>query len=384
MPVLAAMVGVAVLGFAVVDYLQSPATHKGVTFGPIFLPIQFGASPSAKRPAGEPTPSGNPAVSPPPVIGPDGLKSPLAGLLDRSHMPSSAFYSVMGGYVVNVSWAALQPSPGVLNTAPIDQAIALVRQANSNGAHMGLKLRVFAGTGAPNWAKNLGGPPFIARDRSSGATGTVGRFWTPEFGQAYQNLEAQLAARYDGVPELREVVIARCMTIYDEPMIRQISDPSTVAAMLAAGYTPAADEACQQQQIQAHTVWQHTRSDLAFNPYQYILPTGKTGTSEAFTEQMMDYCRATLGQRCILENNSLRSTSLGPSYTQMYAAIKTRGANIVFQTATLARIGNLYTTLTQAIGYGAASVELPSGYQNATNAAALMPASQQLIQNARS
>jgi hypothetical protein len=314
------------------------------------------------------------------VIGPNGIKAPIAGLIDRNNMPSSAFYGVIDAYVVNVSWAALQPTQwGPINGAPIDQAIALVRGANGAGAHLSLKLRIFAAISAPAWAKSIGGAPIAIYD--SGFVGTVGRYWLPAFGAAYQDLQNKLAARYDTVPEIREVTISQCTTVYVEPMIRQIPDPTTMANLVAAGYTVAADQACQQQQILAHAVWRHTRSDLALNPYQYIVSATTAGISEPFTEQMMSYCRQVLRNRCMLENNSLRSVSMGPNYAQMYAAIKARGPNIVFQTATLAKVGSLTSTLGIAVSLGAASVELPAGYQ-ALGPAALASVRPQLAANA--
>ena len=318
-----------------------------------------------------------------PGQGANGLKSPIIGLLDRGKAPKAAYYGVVDGYVVNVTWASLQLAPGAGIAAGnrIDQAIAQVRQANRTGAHLALKVRIFAGSQAPNWAKYLGGAPFVARDPNSGATGTVGRFWTPAFGQAYQDLERKLAARYDLVPEIREVTIARCMTIYAETMIRQISDRTTIANMLAAGYTVAADQICQQQQISAHTVWLHTRSDLAFNPYQWF-SSSSAGTNEAFTEQMMSYCRSVLGMRCVLENNSLRVGSLGPGYDLMYTAMRLRGPNIAFQTATMARVGSFSGTLIKAVSLHAASIELPSGYET-VGTAALAGLRVQLAANAR-
>jgi hypothetical protein len=97
---------------------------------------------------------------------------------------------------------------------------------------------------------------------------------------------------------------------------------------------------------------------------------------------MITYCTATLGANCIVENNSLRSTSQGKDYDAMYAAIKAQRANVVFQTATMARIGSLSLTLISAVGYGAGSVELPYGYQTSkpTSFAAVRL---QLIANAR-
>jgi hypothetical protein len=48
----------------------------------------------------------------------------------------------------------------------------------------------------------------------------------------------------------------------------------------------------------------------------------------------------------------------------MYAAIQAHGPPIAFQTAVLAKVGSLATTIESAISLGAGSVELPSGYQS--------------------
>jgi hypothetical protein len=313
-----------------------------------------------------------------------GLKSPLLGLLDRQGAPPASFYSVIDGYVINVSWASLQASAGgpITSNNAIDKAIVQVRLANASGAHMALKLRAAAGIQAPAWAKSIGGAPISVRDPNSRVTGTVGRFWTPAFGLAYADFETKLAAKYDGVLEIREVTISRCTTIYDEPFIRQMSDPATIANLWKAGYTYTADQTCQQQSVQAHAVWKLTRSDLSFNPYQEILSATSVKTDEAYTQSMITYCGATLGANCIVENNSLRSTSLGTDYDAMYAAMKAQSGNVVFQTATMARVGSLSATLQMAVGYGAGSVELPSGYQTA-KPSTFSAARSQLIANAR-
>lgn len=68
------------------------------------------------------------------------------------------------------------------------------------------------GTDAPYWAKRLGGHepmPWYADGR---AIGTIGRFWSPAFGDAYQDLQRRPADRYDDDPRIREVVVARCTT----------------------------------------------------------------------------------------------------------------------------------------------------------------------------
>jgi hypothetical protein len=153
------------------------------------------------------------------------------------------------------------------------------------------------------------------------------------------------------------------MTTTAEPFLRQVTDPGTIANLWNAGYTAAADQACQQEAVKAHLVWQQTFSDLSFNPFQAILSATSYTTDEAFTASMISYCRQILGELCILENNSLRSTSMSKNSNAMYASIAALGANISFQTAILSRIGSLPATLDLAVGFGAGSVELPNEYR---------------------
>jgi hypothetical protein len=268
----------------------------------------------------------------------------------------------MGGFVVNVHWADIQSAPGGPITAnnAIDQAITTLHQIDSSG-RIGLKVRLFAGIYAPAWAKSLGGPPIQIEDPVSGTSGTIGRFWTDDFGAAYNDLQAKLAAKYDSAPEIREITISRCTTVFVEPFIRDASNPVDVGALMGAGFTVDADQRCHREQIEAHKVWTHTRSDLSFNPYQSL--EARPRTDEAFTEEMMLSCRSILGPRCVLANNSLRSP-LQYAYAAMYAYLQSLGPPIAFQTATLARVGNLAATIQTAISLGAASVEVPVGYQS--------------------
>jgi hypothetical protein len=266
----------------------------------------------------------------------------------------------MGGFVVNVHWADLQPSPGasIASNNAIDQAITTLHQIDPSG-RIGVKVRLFTGIYAPDWAKSLGGPPIPITDPTTGASGTIGRFWTNGFGAAYNDLEMKLSAMYDSAPEIREVTISRCTTVYAEPFIRDAANPSAVSALLQAGFTLDADQKCHREQILAHQVWAHTRSDLSFNPYQRI--GGGPRSDEAFSEEMMSFCRSTLGARCVLANNSLRTPLQFP---EMYAAIQALGPPIAFQTAVLAKVGDLGATIRTAISLGAASVELPGGFES--------------------
>ena len=310
----------------------------------------------------------------PPVI-----KAQLTGLLNRTGVPPSADRPAEGGYdiqgtrdargdpdVGDVSWAELQPTAGGPITAnnAIDQAIADVHAWNlANPTHLeGLKLRVEAGIHSPAWALNLGCACFTVTDPTSGTSGCCPRFWTAQFSAAYYQFEAELAAKYDAVPEIRELVMAKNTTVYNESLIRQIQSASTVAALGAAGYTTTVDE---QQQISdlasLGTYWKHTEVAFAFNPYQTASPSTQ---DEAFTQQLITSGRSALGNQLVIENNSLRQTYLtgNGDYQTMYAFMTSTGGPIGFQTATLGKVGSIEAVVIGAKSMGAASVELPTGY----------------------
>jgi hypothetical protein len=103
----------------------------------------------------------------------------------------------------------------------------------------------------------------------------------------------------------------------------------------------------------------------------------------AWTLSFMTEARTQLGKQCVLGNNSLRApvASLGTQYAAMYAAQQKLGPPIYYQTATPSRVGDMATCLASAVGYGANSVELPSGYQTNYPEAVLQAAQAKLIGN---
>lgn len=313
------------------------------------------------------------------------LKPPIKGLLDRRSAPTGVYQDALGGFVVEGRWAELQTTQGgeIAANNDIDKAIADIRAINSakTGRDLQLKIRLFTGTSAPAWAKNLDGAntAVTVNDPVDGGTGTVGRFWNDAFGNAYDDFVSKMAAKYDVVPEIREVTVARCMTVYAEPFIRQVTSQETVASLLAAGYTVAKDKQCHREQLDSHKVWSTTRSSIALNPYQVVDNDSQTpGTDVSFTNEMANYCRQSLGQRCVLENNSigwpLKSSG---GYTSMYSTIISLGKPITFQTETACKIEDWRGTLDWALDTAHAyAVELPSanctkdgvtyyGYKNA-------------------
>jgi hypothetical protein len=301
-------------------------------------------------------------LPPPPAATAAALKPVLTGVLDRKGMPAASLVAGLDGFVVKANWADIQPGasgPIAANNA-VDKAVAAVR-ALPAGTNYHLKLRIEAGVYAPAWAKSLGGAP-VSYYKGKQVL-TFGRFWTPAFGAAYADLQSKLAARYDVTPEIVETEISRCTVLDAEPFLRaNRADLRTMQAMVAAGYTAAADEVCQREEVGAHQVWQQTRSGLALDPYDRIQADGTVVLDEAFTEQMMGYCRTSLGPRCVLENNGISSPTLPAPYPAMYAAMAASGPPIAFQTADPKRIGDWYATLVWAAGHGANHVELNTGY----------------------
>lgn len=312
------------------------------------------------------------------------VKAPLAGLIDRNEIPTDNLAGPIAGFVVDVPWRDLQPVRGgaIATNNDIDRAIRDVRALNSRtGNDVAIKLRVRAGVDAPDWAKKLGGSPIEVSDAQDGVAGTIGAFWIKAFGAAYAELQTKLAERYDPVVEIGEVSISRCTTVYAEPFLRNIRDPESVGQLIARGFDTDSDLTCLFDQIDAHLVWESTRSSLALNPYQAIAASGETTIEPTVTSRVIDYCRLVLEDRCVLGNNSIRWPPLEGRMEAMYAEIESFGAPITYQTAAPARVGDLPATISWAIDRGACSVELPAGYKSNLSPEELMDFTRSLSNN---
>jgi hypothetical protein len=80
--------------------------------------------------------------------------------------PLRAKPGIFGGLVVIASWAQLQPTPDaeLQDGNAIDKAMADVRAYNAEHPDkpLAVRLRVWGGFMAPEWAMRLGGPPIVA------------------------------------------------------------------------------------------------------------------------------------------------------------------------------------------------------------------------------
>jgi hypothetical protein len=301
------------------------------------------------------------------------IKSPLRGLISMGAYkfvgaggdpvntlePLNAKAGIFGGLVVVASWKQLQPTPDA-EIGPgnvIDQALAQVRAYNQRNPQkpIGVKLRIWGGFEAPDWAKQIGGAPI--QTVHNGTQRTVGRFWLPAYRQAWANLQQQLAARYDKWPLIKEVSITQCMSYTAEPFFVPIED-SVLKPLHAAGFTDAAYQACINHAVADYAPWKESRLVLSVNPLR--TGPGQGNGNAAFTEGVMLNCRKAIGRRCVFDNHDL-DTNLPSPLRPIYAYMKQLGPEIEFQTL-VKTPKDFDGTIKMGISYGASSIELYQDY----------------------
>jgi hypothetical protein len=218
--------------------------------------------------------------------------------VDLADLPSG-----LVGVVVNATWTQLEPQQGTFDFSVLDASFSAI--ATYDRAHpkspLGARLRVFAAFAAPEWAKELGGPA-ITVPVKAGTTSmpTLGRWWETPYREAWAGLQQALAKRYDGQPVLRDVAVSSCATLTAEPFVIA---PGTMKAASAAGWTPAAQQACLDGALSDYAVWRHTAIYYPMNPFP---------GDPAITTEVMGRCARSKdggGPWCILGNNALSPDS---------------------------------------------------------------------------
>jgi hypothetical protein len=273
--------------------------------------------------------------------------------------PLDAKPGIFGGLVLIASWKQLQPTPQseIGDNNVIDQALAEVRAYNERNPHkpLGVKLRVWGGFEAPDWAKHLGGMPIetIYNDKQR----IVGRFWNPAYRQAWAHLQQQLAARFDKRPLIKEVAVTACMSYTAEPFFIP-SEDSVTRPLRAAGLTDAAYKDCLTNAVADYGAWKESRLVLSVNPLR--TGAGQGNGDAAFTEGVMRNCRQAIGRRCVFDNHDLDTDLPKPLYP-IYTVMKQLGPEIEFQTwRTTPK--DFDGTIKMGVSYGASSIELYQDY----------------------
>jgi len=244
--------------------------------------------------------------------------------------PLNAKPGIFGGLVVVASWAQLEPAQG----GPVDpdnvigKALEDVRAYNAKNPQkpLAVRLRVWGGFMAPEWAMRIGGPPVQAVH--NGTPRTVGRFWTPEYRKAWADMQTRLAAKYESRPLIREVAMTSCMSFTAEPFFVPTEEP-VQTPLRAAGFTDAAYKQCLAHGIDDFSGWTASRIVLSVNPLR-TGPNQGNGNAQ-FTMNLMKACRATLHARCVLDNHDLE-THASAALKPIYALMQQLGPELVFQT----------------------------------------------------
>jgi hypothetical protein len=278
----------------------------------------------------------------------------MGGEPDNTLVPLDRKPGIFGGLVVIATWNQLQPTidshPGYSNV--IAQALARVRAYNRRNPQkpLGVRLRVWGGFEAPNWAKRIGGAPI--HTVHNGKPRTVGRFWSPGYRQAWAHLQRLLAEQLDNEPLIREVSITSCMSYTAEPFFVPMDD-TVYPKLKAAGFNPQNHKACLRHAVADYAPWQRSRLVLSVNALRSV-PLGQP--DPGFTKRIMDDCRNAIGIRCVLDNHDL-DPNLDPPLVKIYRHIKQLGPEIVFQTAQ-ATPKNFDATIRFGVRYGASAIEL--------------------------
>jgi hypothetical protein len=274
--------------------------------------------------------------------------------------PLNAKAGIFGGLVIIATWKQLQPTPTseLGDDNVIDRALADVRAYNARNPAkpVAVKLRVWGGFEAPDWAKQLGGAP-IATEHN-GKQRFLGRFWSEAYRQAWSRLQVQLAARYDALPLIREVAITSCMSFTAEPFFLP-TEPTVANPLRAAGYTDAAHRQCLAHAVADYAPWKASRLVLSLNPFYGL--SGRRPGDAAFTEQVMRACRQAVGRRCVFDNHDLDANP-PKTLLPIYAVMQKMGPEIEFQTLHTTP-EDFEGTIRKGVSLGASSIELWQDYQ---------------------
>lgn len=161
----------------------------------------------------------------------------------------------MGGIVVQLYWKDIQPDEGgpVKKNNDVDSAINWVRNFKEKyGVDIGIKIRLYCGVYSPDWLfKKVG---FISLAQKAEK---IPKFWKDDYVKAFADVQAKLAAMYDNVPEVREVVDGCTGSTTAEAFIRPFAERRTDIAQgfLQGGYTTEADEKAIRESFDAMKVW---------------------------------------------------------------------------------------------------------------------------------
>jgi hypothetical protein len=280
---------------------------------------------------------------------------------------------LLQGVVILATWRSLEPTAdgGLAPNNEIDQGLAEVRKYNADypNAPLTVKLRVWGGAFAPQWAIDAsGGPVQVVHTNVNNVTKTytVGHVWSDAYRQRWAHLQEMLAAKYDGEPLVHEVAVTSCQVLTAEPFFID-TKPAALDPLRAAGLTDATYKACLDGIPQDYAPWKTTRFETPLNPFRST-DSATTVQDVAWTTGWIDRCRKFDAARCVLDNHDLDAPVVNKDIGTLYDAMSGSGAEVEFQTYTTLPT-DVPGTIQLAVDKGATSVELWQDYGGFTKIA---------------
>jgi hypothetical protein len=309
----------------------------------------------------------------------DGLKQPLKGLVCRDYDridPAGSDDNMMkitNGVIIQLYWKDIQPTENgaIVRGNRVDQAIDWARKFKAKyGIDIPIKVRLYCGVYSPDWVIKKGS--FTILDEK------LPKYWEPAFLTAFADVQQKLAAIYDNIPEISEVVDGATGLKSAENLIRPFGDngrkQQVGEVFLQAGYTKQNDSLAIIKSYQAMKQWKHTLISVCFSSYQYLDSKGNAYETAEGTIPFINSFVNMYGKQAVVGNNGLRTTagSHGEDFAEggerykLYNYFKKlkeeKGVTIYFQTSTTKRSGSeLSPVIEEGIKYGAAYIELPTG-----------------------
>jgi hypothetical protein len=280
--------------------------------------------------------------------------------------PDAAAFS---GIVVNESWAQLEAARGHYTFGPLTKSLDAVEAYNRAHPHhpLRVKLRIWGGFSAPQWAKTIAGPAVVF-DTPAVHSQTTGEWWKRAYEVAWSGFQHALAAKYDRDSLIGSVAVTSCATLTAEPFTFSPA-PALTSELLGDGWSSAAQEDCLNRAFSDYAGWQDTPIDYAVNAFSALAPgTHFYHPDPEFSDELLMRCATLRSQdhrSCILSNHALTAGSGSPTSRQasVYETIETlyqreRGKIAVdFQTNSPDNFGGCQAIDT-AVAHHAESVEL--------------------------
>ncbi|MEC4726629.1 hypothetical protein HWQ46_13825 [Shewanella sp. D64] len=280
-------------------------------------------------------------------------------------------------------------------------------------------LRIRAGVDSPQWVKDKTKTvDWYFKNFSDTQKYDLPAFWTKAYQDSYLSLMRGLAVKYDDNELLGTVAASMCMTTHAEIMWNrtgrkkdadgnEVNNASgknprqvNIAAMTDSSvlgtdvYTNAKDYACLKKQVSIHdSTWKRTPSIFGSHLYQKYYLTEKEANKAAVaqgkkrskidagdattvlskTRNIFNHCRDTLGDRCVLGNNSLRDDEEATN-DNIYDVLLEMGPPLYFQTNVFGSVDDgkdpkdafsyedMLAAMTLAGNWGAFMVEMAMGW----------------------